>query len=60
PLVQAEPSSKIAVEIRRIAQEMSLGVMPLADAKPRRSLFSSFMKKQPAQQFNLQTSMEKV
>ena len=61
PLVQAEPSSKIAMEIRRIAGEISLGVMPLGETRPRRSLWNSFMKKQPAQQqFNLQTSMEKV
>ena len=61
PLVQAEPSSKIAMEIRRIAGEISLGVMPLAETKPRRSLWNSFMKKQPAQQqLKLQTSMEKV
>jgi pilus assembly protein CpaE len=63
PLVQAEPSSKIALEIRRIAQEISLGVVPLSEAKPRRAFWNSFLKKQPAQaqaQFNLQTSMEKV
>lgn len=62
PLVQAEPTSKIAMEIRRIAQEISLGVMPLDEAKPRRGFFSSLLKKQPAAQpqFNLQTSMEKV
>lgn len=65
PLVQSEPSSKIAMEIRRIAQEISLGVMPLAETKPRRAFWNSFLKKQPAQpqaqaQFNLQTSMEKV
>ena len=61
PLVQAEPGSKIAMEIRRIASEISLGVMPLGETQPRRSLWSSFMKKQPAQQqFKLHTSMEKV
>ena len=61
PLVQAEPTSKIALEIRRIAQEISLGVAPLNEAKPRRAFWNSFMKKQPAQtQFKLETSMEKV
>jgi pilus assembly protein CpaE len=65
PLVQSEPGSKIALEIRRIAQEISLGVVPLAEAKPRRAFWNSFLKKQPAPapaqaQFNLQTSMEKV
>jgi pilus assembly protein CpaE len=61
PLVQSEPGSKIAVEIRRIAQEISLGVVPLNEAKPRRAFWNSFLKKQPAQsKFNLEASMEKV
>ena len=61
PLVQAEPTSKIALEIRRIAQQMSLGVAPIEDAGPRRGFLSSLLKKQSSQrQFNLQTSMEKV
>jgi pilus assembly protein CpaE len=63
PLVQAEPTSKIAMEIRRIAQEISLGVVPLEEAKPRRGFLSSLLRRQPAQpqaNFNLQTSMEKV
>ena len=60
PLVQSEPGSKIALEIRRIAQEISLGVVPLNEAKPRQSFWNSFLKKQPAQKFKLETSMEKV
>jgi pilus assembly protein CpaE len=63
PLVQAEPTSKIAMEIRRVAQEISLGVAPLTEAGPRRGFWSSLLRKQPAQsqtQFNLQTSMEKI
>src|SRR5687767_2383634 len=61
PLVQAEPASKIALEIRRIAQEISLGVVPIEESSQRRGFLSSLLKKQPAQrQFNLQTSMEKV
>ncbi len=61
PLVQAEPTSKIAAEIRRIAQEISLGVAPIEQVGQRRGFFGSLLKKQPAQrQFNLQTSMEKV
>jgi pilus assembly protein CpaE len=62
PLVQSEPTSKIALEIRRIAQQISMGVAPINNAKPRRAFWNSFLKKQPAQQpqFNLQTSMEKV
>lgn len=62
PLVQAEPTSKIAMEIRRIAQQMSLGVAPIEQTGQRRGFLSSLLKKQqPAQRLsNLQTSMEKV
>lgn len=61
PLVQAEPTSKIAQEIRRIAETISLGVAPIEEVSPRRGFLSSLLKKQPPQrQFNLQTSMEKV
>ncbi len=61
PLVQAEPTSKIAMEVRRIAQQMSLGVAPIEESSQRRGFLSSFLKKQPSQkQFNLQTSLEKV
>ena len=61
PLVQAEPSSKIAGEIRRIAEQISIGVAPISDAKPRKAFWNSFLKKQPAKaQLKLQTSMEKV
>ncbi|HEU4712000.1 MAG TPA: AAA family ATPase [Pyrinomonadaceae bacterium] len=61
PLVQAEPTSKIAMEIRRIAQQISLGVAPLEEVSPRRGFLSSLLKKQPSQrQVNLQPSMEKV
>ena len=64
PLVQAEPTSKIAMEIRRIAQQMSLGVAPIQEVAPRRGFLSSLLKKQPTpaqrQQFKLETSMEKV
>ena len=64
PLVQAEPGSKIAAEIRRIAQQISLGVAPFNEAKPRGAFWKSFLKKQPQAQaqakFKLQASMEKV
>lgn len=61
PLVQAEPTSKIAAEIRRIAETISLGVAPIEEVGQRKGFLSSFLKKQPAQrQFKLQTSMEKV
>ena len=61
PLVQAEPTSKIALEIRRIAQQMSLGLAPINQSKQRRPFWAALLKKQSAQpNFNLQTSMEKV
>lgn len=61
PLVQSEPTSKIALEIRRIAEQISLGVAPIDNSKQRRPFWSSFLKKQPApQNFKLQASMEKV
>jgi pilus assembly protein CpaE len=61
PLVQSDPTSKIALEIRRIAQQTSLGVAPIDESKKRRPFWSSLLKKQPAQQnFKLQASMEKV
>ena len=61
PLVQAEPTSKIAGEIRRIAETISLGVAPIQQVGQRKGFLSSLLKKQPAQQqFKLQTSMEKV
>ncbi|HJS24780.1 MAG TPA: AAA family ATPase [Pyrinomonadaceae bacterium] len=61
PLVQAEPTSKIALEIRRIAQQMSLGVAPIDETKQRRPFWASLLKKQSAQpNFKLQTQMEKV
>lgn len=61
PLVQSEPTSKIALEIRRIAQQMSLGVAPIDESKQRRPFWASLLKKQSAQpNFNLQASMEKV
>src|SRR5262249_45640883 len=61
PLVQSEPTSKIALEIRRIAEQISLGVAPIDQSKQRRPFWSSLLKKQPAQSnFKLQASMEKV
>lgn len=62
PLVQSEPNSKIALEIRRITQTIATGATALADEpKPRRALWNSFFKRGPAQpQFELQTSMEKI
>ena len=61
PLVQAEPTSKIALEIRRVAQQLSLGLAPIDEHKQRRPFWAGLLKKQSAQpNFKLQTSMEKV
>lgn len=61
PLIQADPTSKIALEIRRIAEQISMGVAPIDQVKQRRPFWAAFLKKQSAQSnFNLQTSMEKV
>jgi MinD-like ATPase involved in chromosome partitioning or flagellar assembly len=61
PLVQAEPTSKIALEIRRIAEQISMGLAPIDQSKQRRPFWAGLLKKQSAQpNFKLQTSMEKV
>jgi pilus assembly protein CpaE len=62
PLVQSDPNSKIALEIRRMAQTIGTGAPALTEEpKPRRALWNSFFKRAPAQpQFELQASMEKV
>ena len=60
PLVQAEPTSKIALEIRRIAEQISMGVAPI-DTKQKRPFWAGLLKKQSTQpNFKLQASMEKV
>jgi len=61
PLVKSDPSSRIAVEIRRIAQKIAMGPAPVEEAKPRSAFWNSFLKRQPPQRrFDLQASMEKV
>ncbi|MFN2530717.1 MAG: CpaE family protein [Pyrinomonadaceae bacterium] len=60
PLVQSDGSSKIALEIRRIAQQVATGVVPTEQPKPRRAFWNSFLKREPQSKFDLQTSMEKV
>jgi len=61
PLVQAEPTSKISLEIRRVAQQLSLGLAPIDESKQKRPFWAGLLKKQSAQpNFKLQTSMEKV
>src|SRR5215475_1928828 len=46
PLAQSDPTSKIAVEIRRIAQTVAGGVLPIVEAKPRRAFWNTFLKRQ--------------
>jgi len=61
PLVTSDANSKIALEIRRIAQTISSGVLPIEEKKPRRAFWNSFLKRQPEQgQMELRTSLEKV
>jgi pilus assembly protein CpaE len=61
PLVQAEPTSKISLEIRRVAQQLSLGLAPIDESKQKRPFWAGLLKKQSAQpNFKLQASMEKV
>ena len=61
PLVTSDANSKIALEIRRIAQTISSGVLPLEEKKPRGAFWNSFLKRQPEQgQMELRTSLEKV
>lgn len=61
PLVQSDATSKIALEIRRIAQTIATGVAPVEEVKPRRAFWSTFLKRQPVPpKFELQTSLEKV
>src|ERR1043166_6300459 len=57
PLVQAEPTSKIAMEIRRIAQQMSMGIAPIDHSKQRRPFWAALLKKQSTQpNFKLQNA----
>lgn len=61
PLVQSEPNSKIALEIRRIAQTLGSGVSEIEEAKPRKAFWNSFLKRQsPQNPMGFSTSLEKV
>ena len=62
PLVMSDPNSKIAQEIRRVARTIATGEIGVhEEPQPRRSLWNSLFKREPApNQFELQTSMEKV
>lgn len=61
PLVQSDPSSKIALEIKRIARTIASGSVRIQeDVQPRRTLWDSVFKREAAQnQFKLQASLEK-
>jgi pilus assembly protein CpaE len=63
PLVKAEPSSKIAQEIKRIALKLNDGATVLANEQPqpRKGLWSSFLKRGQTQSaINLETSLQRV
>ena len=62
PLVKSDPGSKIAQEIRRIAQKLNDGaVVPHEEPQPRKSLWNSFLKRgQTPSAINLRTSLEEV
>jgi pilus assembly protein CpaE len=63
PIVTAEPGSKIAQELKRIAQKLNDGAAVLAteEPQPRKSLWNSFLKRgQAPSSLKLQTSMERA
>jgi pilus assembly protein CpaE len=61
PLVQSEPNSKIAVEIKRIAQTIAGGAIPMEESKPRRAPWTSLFKRPlTSPPLDFQASMEKV
>ncbi|HLA09820.1 MAG TPA: AAA family ATPase [Pyrinomonadaceae bacterium] len=61
PLVQSEPNSKIAQEIKRIAATLANNTLPVQeDVAPKRSLLSSLFKRTPAQtDFQFPSSMQR-
>jgi pilus assembly protein CpaE len=61
PLVQSDPNSKIALEIKRIARTVADGALHIQEEAPtKRNLWESLFKRQSAQnQLKLQTSLEK-
>src|SRR6266581_1947756 len=46
PLVLSDASSKIAQEIRRISETIAVGVAPIEDAKPRRAVWKSLLRRE--------------
>ncbi|MDQ3666311.1 MAG: AAA family ATPase [Acidobacteriota bacterium] len=61
PLVQSDPNSKIALEIKRIARTLASGAVSIQeDVQPSRTLWDSLFKREAAQSpFKLQASLEK-
>lgn len=61
PLVQSDPNSKIALEIKRITKTIASGAVRIEpDVQPRRRVWDSIFKRETAQnQLKLQTSLEK-
>src|SRR6267143_768738 len=45
PLVQSEPNSRIALEIKRIAQTIATGLVAQEEPKPRRAFWSSLLRR---------------
>lgn len=61
PLVKSDPQSKIAHEIRRISNALGQQTVSVQEIRPQRSFWNTFFKREAVpQQFDLQTSMEKV
>jgi len=59
PLVQSDSNSKIAQEIRRLARVIAGGAVAVAEPAPRRSFWSSMLRREQPQ-LDLQTTMGKV
>jgi pilus assembly protein CpaE len=54
PLVQSDPNSKIAQEIRRVARTIATGeISAHEEPRPRKTLWSSLFKREAANQFEL-------
>ena len=62
PLVQSEPNSRIAQEIKRVARTIATGQIAVhEEPEPRRKLWNSFFKREPnPNQFELQVSSTDV
>ncbi|HVQ37237.1 MAG TPA: AAA family ATPase [Pyrinomonadaceae bacterium] len=61
PLVQSEPNSKIAQEIRRVARTIATGSIRVSEEPlPRRTLWNSLFKREQQNQLELQVSTHDV